>query len=84
MSAETIAATTEKPDVLMLCFLHDHLREIMALQATVIEAALLGDEFVSKHTVDRLRDTASVYLGYADQIEGRIDTPCAIDFVRRG
>lgn len=57
------------PVPLIVCFLHDHLKEVTRLQCKVIESTLLGDEFVSAETVKELRASAAVYLSYAEKIE---------------
>lgn len=54
---------------LLICFLHDHLRSVMTVQSTIIESAILGDEFFADCTVSRLREVASIYQSYAEQIE---------------
>ncbi|MBX2856040.1 MAG: hypothetical protein KTR21_13700 [Rhodobacteraceae bacterium] len=56
------------PTPLIVCFLHDHLKEVTRIQCQVIEAALLGDDFVSESTAKELRASAAVYISYADQI----------------
>lgn len=57
------------PVPLIVCFLHDHLKEVTRLQCKVIESTLLGEEFVSPETVKELRASAAVYLSYADKID---------------
>lgn len=59
-------------NTLILCFVHDHLKEVLRIQSRVIEAALLHDDFASHDTVENLRRAAAVYLRYADQIEDLI------------
>lgn len=54
---------------LIVCFMHDHLKEVMRVQGRVIEVALLGEDFISEKTSIELRATARLYAGYADQID---------------
>lgn len=72
MCSDDAAQLDPSRQTLLICFLHDHLREIMTVQSSIIEAALLGDDFVNAETRDRLRFAASVYASYADQIDMRL------------
>ncbi len=62
-------------DTLLVCFMHDHLQEVTRLQCRVIEATLLGEEFVSEDTAEQLRLSAALYLSYAEQIEMKAKEP---------
>ena len=53
---------------LIVCFMHDHLKEVTRIQCQVIEASLFGDDFVSHETAEQLRASAAVYTSYANQI----------------
>lgn len=59
-------------NTLILCFVHDHLKEVLRIQSRVIEAALLHEDFVSQETVENLHRAAAIYMRYADQIEDLI------------
>ena len=59
----------QQRDTFLICFMHDHLQEVTRLQCRVIEASLLGEDFVSEETVKQLRQSAALYMSYAEQIE---------------
>lgn len=64
---------------LIICFLHDHLKEVQRVQCKVIESLLLGEEFITRDVADELRATAAVYLAYAGEINRQLARGSSLD-----
>ena len=59
-------------DPLIVCFMHDHLKEMTRIHCAVIEASILGEDFASPETCAAFKASAKMYLSYADQIEAKL------------